>query len=324
MPIGGSVPQTDIETAGRVLRIEADALVQLADQLDENFVTAIDACLASKGRVVCVGVGKSGHVARKIAATLASTGSPAQFVHPTEASHGDLGMITTNDVILALSRSGETAELSDTLLYAKRFEIPLIGMTAKADSALGKASDHLLLVPDAPEACGVTKAPTTSTTLMMALGDALAVALLERKGFQADDFRTFHPGGKLGSMLKKVSEIMRFGEDMPLVASGTAFEAAIEELSQKRLGCVGVTDAAGHLLGILTDGDIRRIVLEHQTYQTVDEAMTRKPIVVEKTSLAHSAIALMSARNITQVFVVEGDICVGVLHMHDVLKAGIV
>lgn len=318
------MPHTDIETAGRVLRIEADALVDLAEHLDANFVAAIDACLASQGRIVCVGVGKSGHVARKIAATLASTGSPAQFVHPTEASHGDLGMITPQDVILALSRSGETAELSDILLYAKRFSIPLIGMTAQADSALGKASDHLLLVPNAPEACGITKAPTTSTTLMMALGDALAVALLERKGFQADDFRTFHPGGKLGSMLKKVSEIMRTGEQMPLVTSGTAFEAGIEELSNKRLGCVGVVDAQNRLLGILTDGDIRRIVLERRTYDTVDEAMTRDPIVVEVTSLAHSAIAVMSARNITQVFVVDGEQCAGVLHMHDVLKAGVV
>lgn len=316
--------QSDIETAGRVLRMEAEALQLMADQLNDEFVHALDACLASQGRIICAGVGKSGHVARKIAATLASTGSPAQFVHPTEASHGDLGMITPADIILALSRSGETAELSDLLQYAKRFGIPLVGMTTKADSALGQASDHLLLVPDAPEACAITKAPTTSTTLMMALGDALAVAMLERKGFQADDFRMFHPGGKLGAMLKKVSEIMRTGDDIPVVSIGTSFDHAIEVMSEKRLGCVGVIDDKGRLRGILTDGDIRRIVLQHDTYASIDEAMTANPITVEAAGLAHSAIALMSERNITQLFVTDKERCVGVLHMHDILKAGVV
>lgn len=315
---------TDLQTARRVLSIEADALGLLADQLDAQFTHALDACFQAKGRIICAGVGKSGHVARKIAATLASTGSPAQFVHPTEASHGDLGMITSNDVILALSRSGETPELSDILQYAKRYAIPLIGMTSKAESALGQASDHLLLVPDTPEACAVTNAPTTSTTLMIALGDALAVALLERKGFKEDDFRTFHPGGKLGSMLKKVSELMRSGESVPVVPLGTSFDAAIRVMSEKRLGCVGVVGDDNRLHGILTDGDIRRIVLGNETYALADDAMTRDPIVVEASSLAHSAIALMSERNITQLFVIEADECVGVLHMHDVLKAGVI
>ncbi len=314
----------DIEIARRVLNAEADALRLLADGLDEALVDAVATCARTQGRIVCAGVGKSGHVARKIAATLASTGSPSQFVHPTEASHGDMGMITSRDVVLALSRSGETPELSDLLQYAKRFDIPLIGMTAKAQSALGKASDHLLLVPDTPEACAVTQAPTTSTTLMMAYGDALAVALLEQRGFQSDDFRTLHPGGKLGSMLMKVSEIMRDGSDMPLVAPGTSFDEAVRVLSEKRLGCVGIVDEEQSLIGILTDGDIRRIVLEHQAFGIIDEAMTRNPITVEADSLAHSAISLMSARNITQLFATDGGQCVGVLHMHDVLKAGVI
>ena len=314
----------DIEIAQRVLRAEAQALEQLAEALDHTLGDVIDICYRATGRIICAGVGKSGHVARKIAATLASTGSPAQFVHPTEASHGDLGMITPNDVVLALSRSGETPELSDLLHYTRRFDIPLIGMTAKAKSALGEASDQLLLVPDIPEACAVTKAPTTSTTLMMAYGDALAVALLERRGFKADDFRTYHPGGKLGSMLKKVSEIMRTGDEVPTVPEDTNLEDAIVVLSELGLGCVGVLNSTGHLSGMLTDGDIRRIVRDRKHYKTVDEAMTKDPVTVESTGLAHSAISIMSDRNITQLFVVDDDQCCGIIHMHDVLKAGVV
>ena len=314
----------DIEIAQRVLRAEAQALEQLAEALDHTLGDVIDICYRATGRIICAGVGKSGHVARKIAATLASTGSPAQFVHPTEASHGDLGMITPNDVVLALSRSGETPELSDLLHYTRRFDIPLIGMTAKAKSALGEASDQLLLVPDIPEACAVTKAPTTSTTLMMAYGDALAVALLERRGFKADDFRTYHPGGKLGSMLKKVSEIMRTGDEVPTVPEGTNLEDAIVVLSELGLGCVGVLNSTGRLSGMLTDGDIRRIVRDRKHYKTVDEAMTKDPVTVESTGLAHSAISIMSDRNITQLFVVDDDQCCGIIHMHDVLKAGVV
>ncbi|MEL6829743.1 MAG: KpsF/GutQ family sugar-phosphate isomerase [Pseudomonadota bacterium] len=315
----------DIAVARRVLTAEAEALGILAAALDSNLVSAVDTCFRASGRIVCVGVGKSGHVARKIAATLASTGSPSQFVHPTEASHGDLGMITKDDVVLALSRSGETPELSDVLHYAKRFSIPLIGMTAKASSALGQAADNLLLVPDIAEACPVTRAPTTSTTLMMALGDALAVALLERRGFKEADFSTFHPGGKLGAMLKKVGDIMRTNDAVPLVRQGTAFDVAIDVLSDMRLGCVGVLDANDKLIGILTDGDIRRLVREGKRFDIVDEAMTRDPITVTSPVLAHSAISLMSERNITQLFVVnDTGHCDGVLHMHDVLKAGVV
>lgn len=315
----------DISIAKEVLRSEIKALDALSEHLDDRFTDAVSTCFSARGRVICAGIGKSGHVARKIAATLASTGTPAQFVHPTEASHGDLGMITSEDVVLALSRSGETPELSDLLHYASRFSIPLIGMTARAESALGKAADHLLLIPDVAEACAVTRAPTTSTTLMMALGDALAVALLDRRGFKADDFSTYHPGGKLGAMLRKVSDIMRGGEDIPLVMSGTRFDDAIDVLSQKEVGCVGIVDSDQRLLGILTDGDIRRIVRERKSFETIDQAMTRDPVTVTSDSLAHSAVSLMSARSIMQLFVIsDGGFCVGILHMHDVLKAGIV
>lgn len=313
----------DLSVMLRVLTAQASALELLARNLDQDLADAVDVCAKTRGRIVCAGVGKSGHVARKIAATLSSTGSPAQFVHPTEASHGDMGMITSQDVVLALSRSGETSELSDLIQYTKRFQIPLLGMTAKADSALGSASDLLLLVPDVPEACAITSAPTTSTTLMMALGDALAVALLERKGFRSEDFRDLHPGGKLGSMLKTVSELMLSGNEIPLVQSGASFESAIRTLSKKGLGCVGVTDTEQKLIGILTDGDIRRIVTRHQKLDTIDEAMTREPITISPRTLAQSALKMMSERNITQLFVVEDEKCVGILHIHELLKSGL-
>lgn len=324
MSIAEEIDMNDLTIAERVLVAEADALNLLSKSLDQSFSDAVEACFRASGRIICAGVGKSGHVVRKIAATLASTGSPAQFVHPTEASHGDMGMITGADVILALSRSGETPELSDLLQYSRRFDIPLIGMTARADSALAKASDHMLLIPDIAEACAITKAPTTSTTLMMAFGDALAVALLERKGFQSSDFRTLHPGGKLGAMLKKVSEVMRTEDDLPLVPKGTSFADAVGVLTAKGLGCVGVENAKGELVGILTDGDIRRLVVQRSDFSTIDNVMTRSPITVTSGSLAHSAISLLSERKITQLFVVDDKKCVGVLHMHDILKAGIV
>ena len=232
-----------IETARRVLQLEADALGQLSRGLDERFVKAVETILAAKGRVICTGIGKSGHVARKIAATMASTGTQAYFVHATEASHGDLGMIGQDDVVLALSKSGETKELADMLSYAKRYSIPLIGMTAKADSTLGRAADILLQVPDAAEACAETNAPTTSTTLMIALGDALAVALLESKGFKADHFKVFHPGGKLGAMLRTAADVMHKSAELPLVAAGTPFIDAVKSMTGKGFGVLGVTSA---------------------------------------------------------------------------------
>lgn len=321
----GSDPKSrDILASGRrVLEIETRALADLRDSLGADFVSAVDQLDSAKARIVCAGVGKSGHVARKIAATLASTGAPAQFVHPTEASHGDLGMIAGGDVVIALSRSGETAELGDLIHYCKRFSIPLVAITAAAQSTLGKAADVALVIPDAPEACAQTRAPTTSTTLMIALGDALAVALLDRKGFTADDFRTFHPGGKLGAMLRRVSDLMHAGDDLPVVESGAAMVAALEVLSEKGFGCLGIVSAGGALVGMVTDGDIRRLVATGRQATTIDEVMTRDPVTVEPDMLASAALKLMNEREITQILAVENARPVGVVHMHDLLKAGV-
>ncbi len=313
-----------LQAARRVIDIEADALKALRDGLGAPFLAAVDQLLSASGRVVVAGVGKSGHVARKIAATLASTGTPALYIHPTEASHGDLGMVTPGDVVVALSRSGETQELSDLIAYTRRFEIPLIAMTAVADSVLGRASDTVLALPDAPEACAQTRAPTTSTTLMMALGDALAVAVLERRGFTADDFRTFHPGGKLGALLKRVGDLMHEGEAFPRVDTGVALQTALAVMSDKGFGCVAVTASNGTLAGILTDGDVRRLVAQARTARTVDEAMTRNPVTASPDMLASAALAMMNTRKITQLVVCQDDARpVGLVHMHDFLRAGV-
>lgn len=316
--------QKQVIVAGRrVIRVEADALRMLEASIDGTFTDAVDTMGKADGRVILVGVGKSGHVARKIAATLASTGCPSYYIHPTEASHGDLGMITTSDVVLALSRSGETKELSDLIHYTRRFEIPLIGMTADAESSLATASDVSLVIPDAPEACAETRAPTTSTTLMMALGDALAVALLEQRGFTGDDFKTFHPGGKLGALLRTVDDLMHGGEEMPLVKSGTEMAEALSEMSAKGFGCLAVLDTAGSLMGIVTDGDIRRLVSVGRMAMTIDDAMTRDPIVASPGMLASAVLAQMNEKRITQMFVVAEGKPIGVVHMHDFLKIGV-
>jgi len=312
-----------ILTARRVLGLEAEALGLLAQSLDDRFVTAVETILKAKGRVICTGIGKSGHVARKIAATMASTGTQAYFVHATEASHGDLGMIGTDDVVLALSKSGETKELADMIGYAKRYSIPLLGMTAKADSTLGRAADILLQVPDAAEACAETNAPTTSTTLMIALGDALAVALLESKGFKADHFKVFHPGGKLGAMLRTAGDVMHKSSELPLVASGTPFIEAVKAMSGKGFGVLGVTTPDGKLAGLVTDGDLRRYLTSGKTVATIDEVMTKAPRTAEPTSLAADVLRTMNERKITQIFVVDGGKPVGLIHMHDLLKAGL-
>lgn len=307
----------------RVLIGEADALKALADTLGEPFIRAVETLFAAKGRVVCTGIGKSGHVARKIAATLASTGAPAMFVHAAEASHGDLGMIGQDDVVLALSKSGEARELSDTLAYAKRFSIPLIAITAVADSQLGRAADILLLLPDAPEATAEVNAPTTSTTLQMALGDALAVALLERRGFTASDFRVFHPGGKLGAMLRTVGDLMHGDQELPLVAADAAMPAALLVMSEKRFGAAGVLDGEGRLIGLITDGDLRRHMdglLDHRA----DQVMTQAPLTLGPNALAAEALKIMNERRITVLFVVEGQRPVGILHVHDLLRAGVI
>lgn len=306
----------------RVLGIEADALRALADSLGENFAEAVEAIFRAQGRVVCTGIGKSGHVARKIAATLASTGTQAMFVHAAEASHGDLGMVGPDDVVLALSKSGEVRELADILAYTGRFHIPLIGITASAESALGKASSILLLLPDAPEATAYVGAPTTSTTLQMALGDALAVALLERRGFTASDFKVFHPGGKLGAQLQTVRDLMHRRDELPLVDPATPMAQALLVMTEKRFGCVGVQDG-GLLAGVITDGDLRRH-MEGLLDHAAGEVMTREPQTVTPDMLASEALALMEDRRITVLFVVEGGAPVGILHIHDILRAGVV
>lgn len=313
-----------VKTARRVLALEAAALRALADGLGPSFIAALDALVAVTGRVIVTGMGKSGYVARKIAATLASTGTPALFVHPAEASHGDLGMVTGNDALLALSNSGETAELADLVAYAKRFAIPLIAVTSDPASALARAASVALVYPAADEACPMGLAPTTSTTMMLALGDALAVSLLERKGFSADDFRVLHPGGKLGRRLMRVADIMHTGARMPLLSPTTPMTDAIVEMTGKSLGCVGIVDSGGRLSGIITDGDIRRHIADANVLRrTAGEIMNRNVKTIRADALASEALQIMNAKTITALFVVEDGRPVGILHIHDCLRAGV-
>lgn len=313
----------NLESASRVLRAEAAALIALAEQLGEPFLRALDTLAAVKGRVVVTGMGKSGHVGRKIASTLASTGTPALFVHLGEASHGDLGMITASDAVIALSNSGETMELAEVITYVTRFDIPLIGMTSGAGSTLDKAATVSLLLPDSPEACSMGLAPTTSTTLMMALGDAIAVALLDRRGFSPADFKLFHPGGKLGSQLMKISEIMHVGDELPLVGPDSAMSEVILVITAKRFGCAGVVGAGGELLGVITDGDLRRHMKNGLLDQRAGEVMTGGAKSIGPDVLASEALAIMNAGSITNLFVVTEGRPVGILHIHDCLGVGV-
>ncbi|MEK9752701.1 MAG: KpsF/GutQ family sugar-phosphate isomerase [Rhodospirillaceae bacterium] len=322
-PATAAVDNSDLASARRVLTSEADALKALANSLGQPFLDALDILAGTSGRVVVSGMGKSGHVGRKIAATLASTGTPAFFVHPGEASHGDLGMITRTDSLFMMSNSGETTELSDLVAYAARFSIPLIGVTSVADSALARAADAALILPDAPEACPMGLAPTTSTTLMLALGDALAVTLLERRKFSPADFHALHPGGKLGRRLLKVSEIMHGGDELPLISPDAAMAAALIEMTTKRFGCVGVIDGAGEFLGVITDGDLRRHISANLLARTTGEVMTRSPATIGPDALASEALAIMNERSITNLFVVEGRRPIGIVHIHDCLRAGV-
>ena len=314
----------DLAVARRVLTTASAALTSLSETLDGDFTRAIGLMLASKGRVIVSGMGKSGHVGRKIAATLSSTGTPAQFVHPGEASHGDMGAITRADVLLLLSKGGETAELSDLITYAKRFRIPLVAMACNPDSTLARAADVALLLPDAPESCAIGMAPTTSTTMMMALGDAIAVALMERRGFSHDQYRDFHPGGSLGRALVRVSDLMHAGSEIPLAAPDTPMRDVLLTMASGRLGCVGIVDGKGALVGIVTDGDIRRHV-DGIEARTAADVMTRSPKIAHPDQLAAEALALMTERKITQLFVLaEGSaVPLGVLHIHDCLRAGL-
>lgn len=314
----------DIDVARRALEAEIAGLEALAESLDGAFVQALDLLAGIAGRVIVTGMGKSGHIARKIAATLASTGTPALYVHPGEASHGDLGMIAPGDAVLALSNSGDTAELGDILAYAKRFQIPLVAMTRRAESALSEASDIALVVPASAEACPMGLAPTTSTTMMLALGDAIAVALLERKGFSSDDFQVLHPGGQLGRQLLRVADIMHSGAAVPLVQSGMPMAEAILVITAKSFGCAGVCDGSGKLIGIVTDGDLRRHMGDRLLAQPVDRVMTPTPKTIRPQALAAEALGLMNAQAITSLFVVdEGWQPLGILHIHDVLRAGV-
>jgi arabinose-5-phosphate isomerase len=323
----------DLAAARRVLRHATDAITAIGDSLNGEFSRAIDAILSVDGRVIVSGMGKSGHIARKIAATLASTGTPALFLHPAEASHGDLGMVTRADALLMLSNSGDTAELTDLITYAKRLSIPLIGMANNSDSRLLQASDVALLLPKAQEACPMGLAPTTSTTMMLALGDALAVALMERRGFSADQYRDFHPGGALGKKLIRVSDIMHQGEELPLVSPETPMREVLITMTSGKFGGIagyaGIVDKKGALIGIITDGDLRRHMEPGLIDRLARDVMTAKPKTVPPQMLAAEALTVMNAKppKVTHLFVVDPDADVarplGFISVHDILRAGL-
>ncbi|MDP2699195.1 SIS domain-containing protein [Thalassospira sp.] len=316
--------QKDLAVARNVLAIEANALRELAESLNGDFCRAITLIEGLKGRLVITGMGKSGHIAKKIAATFASTGTPSFFVHPAEASHGDLGMIGRDDAVLALSNSGETPELSDIIAYTRRFQVPLICMTRKAGSSLARQSDCPLVLPASPEACPNRQAPTTSTTAMLALGDALAVALMERRGFSADDFRTFHPGGKLGQRLLRVSDVMHGRDDIPLISGDAVMGDALMVMTGKSFGCVGVLADDGKMTGIVTDGDLRRHMSDNLVAQKVSDVMTANPRTIGVDLLAVEALAVMNDRSITALFVLDdAGMPVGLVHIHDLLRLGV-
>ncbi|WP_099865444.1 KpsF/GutQ family sugar-phosphate isomerase [Pararhizobium haloflavum] len=314
-------------SARRTLSIERAGLEALeralASDLAEPFARAVACIAAISGRVIVTGVGKSGHIGSKLAATLASTGTPAFFVHPAEANHGDLGMIARDDAVIAMSWSGESAELKGIIAYAKRFRIPLVGLTAGAGSALGVEADIALVLPREQEACPHGLAPTTSTLMQLALGDALAIALLEARGFTANDFGVFHPGGQLGAMLMHVGELMHTGDRMPLVPLGTGVPEAVARLAEKRFGCVGIVGEGGALAGIITDGDLARNLGRDLTALTVEDMMTRNPKTVRTSTLASSALAVLEDHNISALIVTdERGLPVGIIHFHDLLRVG--
>lgn len=315
----------DLAVGRRVIRAEIEGLRRLTDALDGAFGRALDLCLGAAGRVIVTGIGKSGHIARKTAATLASTGTPALFVHPAEASHGDLGMIGAGDVVIALSNSGNSAELGAVVAYSRRFRIPLVAVTGNARSPLAEAADVVMLLPAAAEACSMGLTPTTSTTMMLALGDALAVALLERRGFSTADFQLLHPGGAIGRRLLHVGDIMHTGEAIPLVPPRTPMSDAILVMTAKSFGCVGVCDSAGRLVGVVTDGDLRRH-MDGLLGRTVADVMSRKPKTIAANRLAGEALAMMTgqAPPSTSLFVVdETGRPTGFIHMHDCVRAGV-
>ena len=323
----GPATNAHIASALRTLATESDGLAALiaamSDGLGAPFVAAVDTIREARGRVIVTGMGKSGHVARKIAATLASTGTPAFFVHAADASHGDLGMITSDDVMLALSWSGETEELKDLITYSRRFRIALIAVTVNARSTLGQAADIVLTLPAASEACPHNLAPTTSSLMQLALGDALAMALLETRGFTALDFGVFHPGGKLGAALKFVRDVMHPGDAMPLIRRGAPMSEAIVEMSAKGFGCVAIVNNDGKLAGVITDGDLRRHMRADLLQAPVDAVMTASPKTVRPDQLASEALRILNSSKITALMVVESSRPVGIVHFHDLLRAGV-
>ena len=312
-----------LNSARKTIEAEIAGLNSLLEFLGDSFVQAIDTILQSKGRVIVSGMGKSGHIANKIAATMASTGTAAFAIHPGEASHGDLGMITKDDVVILLSNSGETKELKDIIYYCKRFSIPIIGIVRRKDSELANAADIDLVLPEIPEATAI-KAPTTSTTMMLALGDALAITLMEAKGFSNKDYGVFHPGGKLGAEFIKVKDLMRKNQDLPMVDKNSDIERILLEMTSKHLGCTGVEDEEGNLVGIITDGDIRRHINKDFMSLLASQLMTKAPTVIEEQTLAIQAVALMNEKKITNLFVVSNKKAIGILHIHDCLRAGVV
>jgi arabinose-5-phosphate isomerase len=316
-----------VQSALRTLEVGTSGIAAIATALQGSlgaaFATTVDLIRQAKGRVIVTGLGKSGHVARKVAATLASTGTPAFFVHAAEASHGDLGMITPDDVIIALSWSGEQPEMKSLVNYSARFAIPMIAVTSNAESSLGAAARIVLELPKVREACPHNLAPTTSTLMQAAIGDALAIALLESRGFTALEFAKFHPGGKLGAMLKHTSDLMHTGDAVPLKPVGTKMADALKEMSAKGFGCVAIVDANGHMVGIITDGDLRRQMRPDLTELMVDDIMTRNPKVIDRDSLASEALELLNSVKITTLIVTEANKPVGIIHLHDLLRAGV-
>lgn len=315
--------QKDIDCAIKTIDREIDTILKLKESLNETFTQALDVMQNAKGRIIITGMGKSGHIGKKIAASLASTGTPSFFVHPAEASHGDLGMITEDDVVVAISNSGESKELVDILNYCKRFGIKLISITKNAESSLGKAGDIVLLLPNNGEACPLGLAPTSSTTATLVLGDILTAGLIERKGFTKSDFNARHPGGKLGSILQKVSDLMHSGTDMPILEENSDMQRVLLEMTSKRLGCVGFINSNGEFTGMLTDGDLRRCLSPQILQEKAVNIMTKNPKTISKDVMTSEAMKIMHDKKITNIFVLENNKPIGVIHIHDLLNNGV-
>lgn len=314
----------DKNCAIRTINSEIDTIIKLRDSLDNSLTKALDLLQQSKGRIIVTGMGKSGHIGKKIAASLASTGTPSFFVHPAEASHGDLGMITEEDVVIAISNSGESKELVDILNYCKRFGIKLIAITKNTESSLGKAGDIILKLPDNGEACPLGLAPTNSTTATLVLGDILTSGLIQRKGFTKYDFNQRHPGGKLGSILQRVSDLMHTGEQMPILEENSNMQQVLLEMTSKRLGCVGFINKDGIFTGMLTDGDLRRCLCSEILDKKAIDLMTKNPKTITKDIMASEAIKIMHDNKITNIFIIEDSKPIGIIHIHDLLSNGVV